>query len=76
MQRDLNNAIIETDRNSNQIYYKLTSCINTELNTTFSTKLSTSSIKKFVQDNIVFSQTLFKQLDVKRHINFQFQIHN
>ena len=75
MQRDFNNnssvAIIKI---ANEICYDFISCINTNLINTFAS--SKFSIKQIVQNNIAFSQVLFKNYYDKKHKSWQLQIND
>ena len=78
MQREFNNTFSSIIKKfSNEICYDFTSCINPNLINVFSNNLSFSLFFRLdAQNNIAFSQTLFKNYYDKRHKNCQLQLNN
>ena len=78
MQKEFNNtSSATTKKSSNEICYDFTSCISTNListNLMFDLTTKTSSIRRDVQNNIVFSQALSKNYYDRKHISCQLQI--
>ena len=77
MQRKFNNTSSTTIKKfSNEICYDFISCISTNLISNDFIFAKITSIKLVVQNNIAFSQALFKNFYDKQHKNCQLQIND